>query len=185
MKHTNLLKILEPLLKNTTTITSLHNDSQIALRNGDIELAKQFERMIKLLHNSIVPSTVRIGLGTTFAYGGIATIIHADVVIGCNCSIGSNVTIGGGQTMNDKTGLTTPRIGDNVYVATGAKIFGGIEIGEFSIVAANAVVTSDVEPFTIVAGMPAKVVKKITATNYKKYKSFIGRNTDLNKIFNE
>jgi acetyltransferase-like isoleucine patch superfamily enzyme len=47
------------------------------------------------------------------------------------------------------------------WVGAGAIILQGVTIGEFSIVAAGAVVNEDVPPYTIVAGVPAKVVKKI------------------------
>jgi acetyltransferase-like isoleucine patch superfamily enzyme len=49
----------------------------------------------------------------------------------------------------------------NAYIGAGAIILPGVTVGEYSIVAAGAVVTSDVPPRTIVAGMPAKVIKII------------------------
>lgn len=51
----------------------------------------------------------------------------------------------------------------DVWVGTGAIILGGVTVGEGSIVGAGAVVTKSVPPFSIVAGNPAKVVKKIGA----------------------
>jgi acetyltransferase-like isoleucine patch superfamily enzyme len=49
-------------------------------------------------------------------------------------------------------------IGNNVWIAFRAVILPGVEIGEGAVVAAGAVVTRNVAPFTIVAGIPAKVV---------------------------
>lgn len=50
---------------------------------------------------------------------------------------------------------------DNVWICSGAVICGGVTIGENSVIAAGAVVTRDVPPNSIAAGVPAKVVRKI------------------------
>lgn len=50
------------------------------------------------------------------------------------------------------------RIKRNAYIGAGAIILPGITIGEYSIVAAGAVVTKDVPPRTVVAGVPARVI---------------------------
>ena len=50
-------------------------------------------------------------------------------------------------------------IKDNVYIATGAIILCGVNLGENSVVAAGSVVTSNVPPNTLVGGVPAKVIK--------------------------
>jgi acetyltransferase-like isoleucine patch superfamily enzyme len=50
-------------------------------------------------------------------------------------------------------------IEQNVWIATGATILGGVTVGENSVVAAGAVVTKDVPPNSFVAGVPAKVVR--------------------------
>lgn len=52
------------------------------------------------------------------------------------------------------------KIGNDVWVGYGSTILSGITIGDGAVIAANAVVTKDVPPYTIVAGNPARVVKK-------------------------
>jgi maltose O-acetyltransferase len=52
------------------------------------------------------------------------------------------------------------RIGDRVWIAYRAIILPGVTIGEGAVVGAGSVVTKDVEPYTIVAGNPARVVNK-------------------------
>ncbi|PLX67349.1 MAG: hypothetical protein C0602_10520 [Denitrovibrio sp.] len=52
-------------------------------------------------------------------------------------------------------------IGDATWIATGAMIMGGVTIGKHCVVAAGAVVTKDVPDYSFVAGIPAKVIKKI------------------------
>ena len=52
-------------------------------------------------------------------------------------------------------------MGDNVYLGPGAKVFGEIYVANGSKIGANAVVTKDVPENTIVAGVPARVIRKI------------------------
>ena len=59
-------------------------------------------------------------------------------------------------------------IEDDAWIATGAIILPGITIGKMSVVGAGSVVTKDVPPFTVVGGVPAKVIKKIGENNYEK-----------------
>ena len=51
-------------------------------------------------------------------------------------------------------------IGNDVWIGHNAIIMGGVTVGDGAIVGANAVVTKDVEPYTVVAGVPARVIKK-------------------------
>jgi len=51
-------------------------------------------------------------------------------------------------------------IGNDVWIGANVTIKGGVRIGNGAIIAMGAVVTKDVEPFTIVAGIPARVVRK-------------------------
>ncbi|NKI26849.1 serine acetyltransferase [Arenibacter sp. 6A1] len=117
-------------------------------------LPKIIKLLIFLIYNSSIPYQASIGKGTTFGYGGIAVVIHKRAVIGDNCIIGTSVTIGG------KSGhLKVPIIGDNVYIATGAKVLGPIKIGNNVIIGANSVVIKDVPDFAVVAGIPARIIK--------------------------
>lgn len=51
-------------------------------------------------------------------------------------------------------------IGQRCFIGTGVKIMAGVHIGDHSIIGANAVVTHDIPPFCVAAGVPAKVIKK-------------------------
>ena len=81
-------------------------------------------------------------------------IIHSRVVIGKNCCIGANVTIGGKSRWYE-----VPVIGDNVHISAGAKVLGPIRIGNNVTIGANAVVVKDVPDNCVVAGIPAKIIK--------------------------
>ncbi|WP_419961762.1 sugar O-acetyltransferase [Psychrobacillus sp. BM2] len=90
------------------------------------------------------------------------------ISIGDGSMIGMNVTI---ATLNHGISLETRNttypspviIGDNVWIGSSATILPGVTIGDNSIVAAGAVVTKDVPKDTIVAGVPAKVIKEINS----------------------
>ncbi|MFJ7975823.1 sugar O-acetyltransferase [Peribacillus sp. NPDC096379] len=91
--------------------------------------------------------------------------------IGDGSMIGMNVTI---ATLNHGLSVETRNttypspvvIGENVWIGSSATILPGVTIGDKSVVAAGAVVTKDVPENTIVAGVPAKIIKKID--NYSK-----------------
>ncbi len=84
---------------------------------------------------------------------GFATIITAER-IGKNAKIFQQVTIG-------YNGDKLPILGDNVEVCCGAKVIGGVHVGNNVVVGAQALVIKDVPNNCVVGGVPAKVIKKI------------------------
>ncbi|GAA0810217.1 exopolysaccharide biosynthesis acetyltransferase VpsG [Colwellia asteriadis] len=117
-------------------------------------IPKVINALIRLIHNCAIYSETTIGKGTIFGYGGIGVVIHKRSIIGSNCIIGTNVTIGGRSKS-----LGVPIIGNNVYIATGAKILGDLTIGDNSVIGANAVVINNVAANCVAAGVPAKIIK--------------------------
>ena len=105
-----------------------------------------------------------IGQGT-YINGARISAKH-QVVIGNNCTIAPEVLIMDSDfhDMNDhsKEGISESIIiEDHVWIATRATILKGITIGTHAVVAAGAVVTKDVPPYTVVGGNPAKVIKQL------------------------
>ena len=88
---------------------------------------------------------------------GFSTIVSAER-IGKNCKIYQQVTIGYNHD------LKAPVIGENVEICCGAKVIGGITVGDNVLVGANAVVVTDVPPNSVVAGVPARVIRKLDHT---------------------
>lgn len=97
----------------------------------------------------------------TYLNGGSIDCSH-HISIGNDCAIADGVRImdNSWHSANSPTGGGEIKIGSNVWIATGAMILPGVKIGDGAIVAAGAVVTKDVPPRCMVAGVPAKVVKE-------------------------
>jgi serine O-acetyltransferase len=80
-------------------------------------------------------------------------VIHPDAVLGPNCLVLQQVTIGTGPTPG------VPTLGGHVDVGAGARILGGVVIGEHAVIGANAVVIDDVPARAVAVGVPA-VIKR-------------------------
>lgn len=98
-----------------------------------------------------IDQSCTIGSGL-FLQHAFSTIIMAD--LGENCWINQQVTIG----YRDRT--SRPRIGNNVRITAGAKIIGGVTIGDDVTVGANAVVVKNVPAHCVVVGVPAYIVRR-------------------------
>jgi tetrahydrodipicolinate N-acetyltransferase len=95
---------------------------------------------------------------------GARTMIDMNAVVGARAVVGRNCHIGAGAVV---AGILEPPsarpvvIGDNVLVGANAVVLEGVKIGRGSVVAAGAVVTKDVRPGVVVAGVPAAVIKNV------------------------
>lgn len=100
------------------------------------------------------------------------TFICEGVAIGDGCFIGHGVLFindkdpravnpdGTAESESDWAGRFLPtKIGDRVSIGSGAIIMGGVTIGDDALIGAGAVVTHDVEPSTVVAGVPARLLR--------------------------
>lgn len=119
-----------------------------------------------VLFNSVVPFTAEIGKGTKFAYGGVGCVIHSRAKIGDRVIIGQNTTIGRSLDPED-----IPTIGNDVYISAGVRIVGNIKVGNNVIIGANAVVCKNVEDDCIVAGVPARAIRKIDVSIWELLKN--------------
>lgn len=93
---------------------------------------------------------------------------RARLEIGDRVSIGPRVTIlpmehANASRVRNAMGTRAEgiKIGNDVWIGAGVIILSGVSIGECSIIGAGAVVTKDVESYTIVAGIPAKKIRDI------------------------
>ncbi|MGI6160950.1 MAG: serine O-acetyltransferase [Christensenellales bacterium] len=113
-------------------------------------------------HNSRFWTGIEIHPGATIGKGlfidhGMGVVIGETTIIGNNCTIYQGVSLGG--TGKD-TGKRHPTIGNNVMIASGAKVLGPFKVGDNSKIGAGSVVLSEVPPYSTVVGIPGRVVKK-------------------------
>ncbi|SFL84375.1 serine O-acetyltransferase [Rugamonas rubra] len=108
----------------------------------------------RILFAVVLPPSVKVGKGVTFAYQGLGVVVHERAVLGSNIYVGAQVVIGGRAGRHE-----VPVIHDGVFLGVGAKILGPVVIGAGAVVAAGAVVLSDVAPGSRVAGVPAKPIR--------------------------
>jgi serine O-acetyltransferase len=100
---------------------------------------------------------VVIGRGADFGPGFV--ILHSlGIVVNTEVRAGKNLVIEHGVTIGAEKGKS-PVLGDNVFIGAGAKIIGGVRIGNDVKIGANAVVTKDLPDGATAVGIPAKVVK--------------------------
>ena len=116
----------------------------------------KYKRLGFKLRFTVYPNTV--GAGLRIYHTGDFVHIKPNCCIGENCSILSGVVIGNKYQENDDSFV---KIGDNCYLGLGVKIFGSISIGNNVIIGANSVVTKDIPNNTVVAGIPAQIIKKL------------------------
>lgn len=121
-------------------------------------LAKLLKKIVVLRHRfwsvvtgADIPLNSKIGGGLLLPHpNGI--VIHPEAVIGPNCLIFQQVTIG------TRSGSKPPVIGGNVDIGAGAKILGDIRIGDHANIGANAVVLKDIPASKSAAGIPAVII---------------------------
>ena len=124
--------------------------------------ARIFEYLNYWICANAVSAKAEIGLNTKFWHRGIGCTVHYKAIIGDNCKIFPNVMIGA-KFKNGLPDEEVPKIGNNVFIGTGAIIIGNITIGNNVIIAANSVVVKDIPDNCYALGIPAEV-KKIRNT---------------------
>jgi len=141
---------------------------------GDPSLRIRFFEEIKTLGftvpalispQAIVAEDVTIDEGTVIMPGAVVNpgtsigkncIINTGSVIDHDCIIEDHVHIAPGATLSGGV-----HVAKGAHVGTGASIIQSVHIGEFAIVGAGAVVVKDVSPWTVVVGVPARLLRKL------------------------
>lgn len=104
-----------------------------------------------------IPWKLKLGKNTRLFHGQ-GLVINAGAVIGDNCILRHNITIGTNKTDLNYGGLS-PKIGNFVDIGAGAIILGNIKIGDYACIAAGSVVIKDVPDYGVVGGNPAKLIR--------------------------
>ena len=132
----------------------LHRMSHFLYKKGLVLIPRLINYFTRFLTGVDIHPGATIGRGLF--------IDHATgVVVGETCVIGDNVTLYQGVTLGGtgkEKGKRHPTIGNNVVVATGAKVLGSFTVGNNSKIGAGSVVLEEVPPNSTVVGIPGKIV---------------------------
>jgi serine O-acetyltransferase len=148
-------RYIEPLLyfKGFHALV-VHRFAHELLKAGRRDFALYLQSQSSRIFAVDINPAARLGNGIMIDHG-TGVVIGETAVVGDNCSLLQNVTLGGnGKEVGDRH----PKIGNNVLLAAGAKVLGNIRVGHCSKVAAGSVVLKDVPDNKTVAGVPAKIV---------------------------
>ena len=147
--------------------------------NATYHTPEEIVEIMSRLTRSKVDSTFRLFPPFTADFGKNITFgKNVFINAGCHFQDQGGITIGDGVLIGHNVVLATAThdlapsrsrklhykpivIGDNVWIGSNSVILQGVTIGEWSVIAAGAVVTKDVEPYTIVGGIPAKFIRKV------------------------
>jgi serine O-acetyltransferase len=112
-------------------------------------------------------------IGSGFYIGHFSGIIVYPLCkIGKNCNLSQGVTLG--KTNRGKNS-GYPMLGDNVYIAPGAKVIGAVRVGNNVAIGANCVVTKDVPDNAVVVGIPGKVISYNGSEGYVCHTDYEGK----------
>ncbi|KAB3535402.1 2,3,4,5-tetrahydropyridine-2,6-dicarboxylate N-acetyltransferase [Alkaliphilus pronyensis] len=170
-------RILE---ENKGTILHYHieqdrRNSAIPLLNL-LELEARVEPSAIIRENVLIKKNAIIMMGAVINIGaeiGENSMIDMNCVIGAKAIIGNNVHIGAGTVI---AGVLEPPsvnpviIKDNVFIGANAVVLEGVCVGEGAVVAAGSIITQDVPSNSVVAGMPARVIKMKNEKTLEKIK---------------
>ena len=111
-------------------------------------------KLAEMLSGVTIGVSAKIGRRLVIEHSG-AIVVHGHAVIGDDCIIRQGVTIGNRHM--DRP-LEAPQLGHRVNVGAGAKILGGVKVGDGANIGANAVVLTDVPAGALAVGVPARII---------------------------
>jgi serine O-acetyltransferase len=133
-----------------------HRLAHSLYKRGWVLLPRMISNLARFLTGIEIHPGATIGEGL-FIDHGMGVVIGETAEVGDNVTLYQGVTLGG--TGKEK-GKRHPTIGNNVVIATGAKVLGSFTVGDNSKIGAGSVVLSAVPPNSTVVGIPGKVVVK-------------------------
>ena len=142
-------------------------------RNSAIPLADLSRYNSRIEPGAIIRDLVEIGdncvimMGAVLNIGAVIgerTMIDMNVVVGGRAIVGKNCHIGAGTVL---AGVIEPPsadpvvVEDDVLIGANAVVLEGVRVGKGAVIAAGSVVVKDVEPYSVMVGVPAKMIKKV------------------------
>ena len=161
------VRMLAPLYQHRGKHSVVHRSARMdtppyrKFSLGDYSVIESFACINNAVGDVIIGDHTRIGLHNT---------IIGPVTIGCHVNLAQGITVtalnhnfeDSDKRIDEQGVSTTPvTIEDDIWIGANAVILPGVTIGNHSVVAAGAVVTKNVPPHSLVAGVPAKIIKHI------------------------
>jgi acetyltransferase-like isoleucine patch superfamily enzyme len=148
----------------------VHGNVLEALREGRLEIGANTLLEPDVWITAPAPARVRIGAGT-FLNKGVMVAAHELVEIGDHCMLANGCFVSdASHRFDDPSRPITwqgfesrgpTRIGENCWLGANVVVTSGVTIGERCVIGANSVVTADVAPFSVAAGAPARVLRRV------------------------
>ena len=148
------VSVLKVIIRDGSSANILYRTARFFFNSRLFPVGWILLEINKLLNGCVIGGNAQFDEGFVLMHP-IGVIINGGVRGGKNIVIESGVVIGAA-----KNGLPVlvPALGDNIFIGSGAKILGGIKIGNNVTVGANAVVIKDVPNGATVVGIPARIV---------------------------
>ena len=161
------IRLLAPLYQHRGKHSVIHCSARMdtppyrKFSLGDYSVIESFACINNAVGDVMIGNHTRVGLHNT---------IIGPVIIGNHVNLAQGITV---TALNhifedsnkriDEQGVSTNQvvIEDDIWIGANAVILPGVTIGHHSVVAAGSVVTKDVPPHSLVAGVPAKIIKQI------------------------
>ncbi len=149
----------------------LHGNVLEALHEGRLEIGANTLLEPGVWITAPAPARIRIGAGTFLNLGVMVAAMEL-VEIGDHCMFANGCFITDGDhrfddpdrpiTWQGFRSKGPTRIGDNVWCGANVVVTSGVTVGERCVIGANSVVNSDLPPYSIAVGAPARVIKQVT-----------------------
>ena len=148
-----------------------HLEIENGCRNSAIPLLDMKDIPARIEPGAVIREQVEIGKNAVIMMGAVinigavigeGTMIDMGAILGGRATVGKNCHVGAGAVLAgviEPASATPVIVEDNVLIGANAVVIEGCRIGHDAVVAAGAVVVGDVEPNTVVAGCPARVIK--------------------------
>lgn len=161
------MRLLAPLYQHRGKHSVIHRSARMdtppyrLFSLGNYSVIESFACINNAVGDVIIGDHTRIGLHNTII-GPVDIGNHVNLAQGITVTALNHNFSDTNKRIDEQGVSTNPvTIEDDVWVGANAVILPGVTIGEHSVVAAGAIVTKDVPPHSLVAGVPAKVIKKI------------------------
>ena len=146
----------------TPTRMALRQDSFLILALWRLRCGARRWRIPGVNHLLRRVQTVVFGieLGNEITLGRGVFFVHPiGIVVGGDARVGDRVRFMGSNTVGTARDDGCPVIEDDVVLGAGARVLGPVRVGRNAVIGANAVVLTDIPPYSVAVGMPARVVR--------------------------